>query len=167
MIKLYKNIKSIIGFTDLEGKVLGFLLIMLLIGIVLKTFIQGNPQSERIAFNLNTKDKEFASIQEQLEKRSTDSLKDIILSNYKNNDSKESNSDDFETTKISKGTKIVSINSALVSDLILVPGIGEKTAQLIIEYRNLNGRFNALDELKNIKGIGDKKFDKMRPYIKL
>ncbi|WP_229752472.1 ComEA family DNA-binding protein [Paenibacillus physcomitrellae] len=64
-------------------------------------------------------------------------------------------------------SSVISINTAGTSELQEIPGIGEKKAQAIIEYRNQQGVFSSLDELKNVKGIGDKMFEKMRPYIGL
>ena len=57
------------------------------------------------------------------------------------------------------------INTADVTMLRTLEGIGEKTAQLIIDYRDKNGKFNSVDDLKNIKGLGDKKIDKIRNDI--
>ncbi len=59
----------------------------------------------------------------------------------------------------------LNINTADVTMLRTLEGIGEKTAQLIIDYRDKNGKFNSVDDLKNIKGLGDKKIDKIRNDI--
>ncbi|MCX5832934.1 MAG: helix-hairpin-helix domain-containing protein, partial [Deltaproteobacteria bacterium] len=57
------------------------------------------------------------------------------------------------------------LNSATAVDLELVPGIGEKTATRIIEYRQEAGRFKKVSELKSIKGIKDRKFVALRRYF--
>lgn len=62
---------------------------------------------------------------------------------------------------------LISINSATLAQLMSLPGIGEKTAQKIIEYRNVQGCFLTLEELKLINGIGDAKYEKILPYITL
>jgi len=62
---------------------------------------------------------------------------------------------------------LININSATLSEWVKVPGIGDKTAQLILDYRLKVGSFNSIDDLKKIKGIGPKKLDKLRPFIKL
>jgi comEA protein len=62
---------------------------------------------------------------------------------------------------------IIDINKATLSEWIQIPGIGEKTAQIILDFRLKNGAFTSLEDLKKVKGIGDKKFEKMRPFLKL
>jgi competence protein ComEA len=46
-----------------------------------------------------------------------------------------------------------------------LPGIGEKTAEAILQMREKNGKFRKLEELKKVKGIGEKKFEKIKKYI--
>ena len=67
--------------------------------------------------------------------------------------------------EVSKTIPIMNINTASLSDLDLLPGIGETYAQRIIDYRNSHGGFKTIEEIKNVKGIGDATFDKMKPYI--
>lgn len=64
-----------------------------------------------------------------------------------------------------KGTNRISINNADIDLLVTLPGIGNKIAQRIIEYRNTYGSFTSLEELKNVQGIGDKIFEKIKSYI--
>ena len=52
----------------------------------------------------------------------------------------------------------VNINSASKEELMTLKGIGETTAEAIIEYRKEN-KFTKIEDIKNVKGIGDKKFD--------
>lgn len=66
-----------------------------------------------------------------------------------------------------KEYQLISINSASISELCTLPGIGESTAEKIIEYRNNYGSFNSLEELKNISGIGEKKYEKIKELITL
>lgn len=62
----------------------------------------------------------------------------------------------------------VNINKAdaeMIADAL--SGIGQKTAEKIVEYRSANGPFTAVDELLKVQGIGEKKLDKIRQDIQL
>lgn len=62
-------------------------------------------------------------------------------------------------------SELISINSACVNELCQLPGIGEATALKIIEYRDINGGFKELEEIKSVKGIGDKKYEQIKDLI--
>ncbi|RRJ67856.1 helix-hairpin-helix domain-containing protein [Paenibacillus oralis] len=64
-------------------------------------------------------------------------------------------------------TSLISINQAGLTELQDIPGIGEKKAQAIIDYRTAHGPFASLSDLTKVKGIGDKMLGKMKPYIRL
>jgi comEA protein len=59
----------------------------------------------------------------------------------------------------------VNINTATKEQLDTLPDIGEVIAQRIIDYRTQNGNFTSIDQLDNIKGIGAKTIEKIKPYI--
>jgi competence protein ComEA len=61
----------------------------------------------------------------------------------------------------------VDLNLATKEDLIIVPGIGEKTAEKILALRNKKGRFKNIEELMEIKGIKEKKLAKFKKYLYL
>ncbi|MNO15413.1 ComE operon protein 1 [compost metagenome] len=61
----------------------------------------------------------------------------------------------------------ISINLAGLAELQEIPGIGEKKAQAILDYRNAHGAFASIEDLTQVKGIGDKMLEKMKPYISL
>ena len=63
--------------------------------------------------------------------------------------------------------KIVNINTANQTELEEIPGVGESTAQKILEYRNKNGKFKTIEEIKNVSGIGEMKYEQMKEYIKI
>ena len=59
----------------------------------------------------------------------------------------------------------ISINSANLYELSALPGIGKSTALKIIEYRDEYGSFIKLEDLKNVSGIGNKKYEAIKQYI--
>lgn len=62
-------------------------------------------------------------------------------------------------------TGIVNINTASVSELDTLPGIGPAYAQAIINYRTANGPFIRIEDIEKVKGIGPKTFEKMKSRI--
>ncbi|MCX8052499.1 MAG: helix-hairpin-helix domain-containing protein [Armatimonadetes bacterium] len=61
----------------------------------------------------------------------------------------------------------VNINTAGPEELDRIPGVGPSIAQRIIEYRNQIGRFTSVEQLMDVKGIGPKNLEKMKPYVAL
>ena len=59
----------------------------------------------------------------------------------------------------------VNINTASASELTSLDGVGEATAAKIIAYRQTNGSFSSIEEIKNVSGIGDKKFEAIKDSI--
>ena len=59
----------------------------------------------------------------------------------------------------------INLNTATVDQLETLPGIGRKTAERILEYRTKSGSFKRIEELMNVKGIGEKSFLKLKPLI--
>ena len=59
----------------------------------------------------------------------------------------------------------ININQADSTMLQEIPGVGPATADKIIQYREVNGRFQTIEDLKNVSGIGDKTFEKMKDKV--
>lgn len=73
-------------------------------------------------------------------------------------------SETSDNTKITV-TFPLDINSASVEELMMVRGIGEITANKIVDYRGINGYFYSMDELLNVDGIGKKKLAALKGYL--
>jgi len=76
-----------------------------------------------------------------------------------NNASKGDNTEELNT--------LVNINTASKETLLTLDGIGESKADKIIEYRNTLGNFKTIDEIKNVSGIGNSVYDKIKDHINL
>ena len=83
---------------------------------------------------------------------SSDSGKNVIISDEK---------------KEKANTIIVNINTAPQTELEQLPGIGASIATRIIDYRNKNGKFKAIEDIKNVTGIGESKYEKIKDNIKV
>jgi len=59
----------------------------------------------------------------------------------------------------------LNLNAATVDQLVTLPGIGPKTAERIVEYRTKSGGFKRIEDLMNVKGIGEKSFLKLKPLV--
>ena len=62
---------------------------------------------------------------------------------------------------------LVRLNSATGEELEALPGVGPALSARIIEYRNANGPFTSIEQLTEVKGIGDKLLERMREYLVL
>lgn len=61
----------------------------------------------------------------------------------------------------------ININTATQTELETLPGIGSSTALKIINYRKENGKFKSIEDIKNVNGIGDSKYNKIKDMIKI
>ena len=59
----------------------------------------------------------------------------------------------------------VNLNTASAEQLESIPGIGAKLAARILEHRQKNGSFKTVQELMNVKGVGEKSFGKLEPFL--
>lgn len=77
-----------------------------------------------------------------------------------------SHSDTNSAKPVSGESVIININTADIEELKKLDGISDVTAQNIIDYREANGGFSTVEELKEVKGIGETRFKSLRNYIR-
>lgn len=92
-----------------------------------------------------------------------------IINNEKSNEEIEASSEEIKEDKATNNQEInndnlININFASKEELMTLTGIGESKADLIIDYRN-EQLFETIDDIKNVKGIGDSLFEKIKDYI--
>lgn len=162
-----KNFLKRTGLNSKELSVIGFLLIAFAAGVIIKYSGWKKPGD----FDYSQSDKNF---EEKLGK-SFDQLKEERVDQEVKQRTEELNSfadslgirldnNSSNKSKIQPGN-IIDINTAEVREFMQLPGIGEVTAEKIIEYRKQKGRFSKAEDLMNVKGIGEKKFEALKNFI--
>ncbi|MBK7630342.1 MAG: helix-hairpin-helix domain-containing protein [Ignavibacteriales bacterium] len=162
---MLEGISKKIGLTQTELKISLFVIIVFIVGLTYKVFVDKQETVSYQIFDYSEEDEKF-----------NNSSKVADLDNSKKSDDKEVDYKqevlDFNTQSfdnIQKKTlpaeKSINLNTAKVSELVNLPGIGQKTAQNIIDYREQNKRFRNINELLNVKGIGESKLSKIKKYI--
>lgn len=97
----------------------------------------------------------------------TKEKENIVLENCKTGYDNIENDACIEAEKSTEKQGKVSLNSATIEELMTLSGVGEAKAKSIIEYRNKNGGFKNIEDIKNVSGIGDAVFDKIKENITL
>ncbi|MCX7833854.1 MAG: helix-hairpin-helix domain-containing protein [Ignavibacteria bacterium] len=186
-LKRLKDLINSFGFTKTERRIILILILIIVLGFSLKyvkflfssdeafnysktieEFYKGADKINNIKYGLTIKDTNLEEInlieketqiqdsseQSQLEKR----LKDVedSLKNVKTKKNKKE--------QALEG-KVININIATKEELMALPGIGETMAERIIAYRKDHNGFKKIEDIMKVKGIGKKKFEKLKKYI--
>lgn len=80
---------------------------------------------------------------------------------YKNQNSAVGQNDSSENSY----TYPINLNDCTMEELVSIKGIGESKASAILEYRDYIGGYTSVEQIKNIKGIGDKTYNEISPYL--
>jgi competence ComEA-like helix-hairpin-helix protein len=161
---MFEKISRKIGFTVTELKVILFLLSAFLIGFGYKTLIKTYSPKTRKEFDYSKEDSLFSVYGAGYDSVKSNSVtnssnyKQEVLGLHKN---------DFSTkpkTRLPE-KKSINLNTANIEDLVALPGIGKATAQKIIKFRKKTNGFKNLNQLLQVKGIGNSKLKKIRQYL--
>jgi competence protein ComEA len=71
------------------------------------------------------------------------------------------------TARTGAAEVVVDLNTATAEELTAVPGIGPSLSKRIVEFREQNGPFRRVEDVMKVRGIGEKSFQKIKPYLKV
>lgn len=157
-----EKISEKFGFTETETKVVLFLTITFAAGLI-ALYIKNDSDKNFKKFDYSGQDSIFLSaksftVEEKNNEKKVDSKQELL----------DFSKDKIELRKkknVKPKEKSINVNSAELSTFVALPGIGEKTAQRIIDYRLKHGNFSSIEDLMKVKGIGKKKFEQIKKYL--
>lgn len=91
----------------------------------------------------------------------------IQVPTIKNSANTTSSTNNSSNSPNDKSNDLVNINTATKEELDTLPGVGPATAEKILNYRQEHGNFQSIEDLKNVKGIGEAKFNKLQDKISI
>lgn len=142
-MSVFKRLNEHFAFTKNEQKVFLFLSIVLLSGVAIKIYKTYVIPQDVQRFDYSASDSVF------------------------NERSRVLNDDTAMASSQAAVLKKININTATKTELMTLPGIGEATAERIMLYREEKGPFKKINDMRKVKGIGEKKFDKLKSHIEV
>lgn len=144
-----------------------FLLVIFCVGLTAKLIKSETGEKKQISFDYSEQDSLFNKAKNLNLKEEQN-----IEQSKKNVDSEQELLDLSKDKILVRGEKStaltphsININTANLQSLTQLPGVGTKTAKKIIEFREKNGSFVSIKQIMQIKGIGEKKYLKIKEYI--
>ena len=127
-----------------------------------------DTDSINLSQKVNDEDVIIIYSREEMENSKNDYIAKIDYCNSTNNSACASSVVTFDNNSEKTDNiqnSIININTATIQEFTQLSGIGESKAKSIIEYREANGYFKTIEDIKNVTGIGDNIFDKIKNYI--
>ncbi|HCV42012.1 MAG TPA: hypothetical protein DGH68_00900 [Bacteroidetes bacterium] len=146
------------GFTRNEIKVILLLSCTFLVGLAIRYY-----NSSPISVNPPAKEFDYSIPDSLFHSRAK---KNGEAPGMKSGDSIRSGSSLTRAKDVTRPGSIVNINTATKTELVRLPGIGEAYAERIVAYRNEHGPFESVDQLAKVKGIGKKRMEHLRPFVR-
>ncbi len=182
-----KDIFNRLNFTKGEKKVILILTLVLVLGFSIKyvklllsstgnydyskvteEFYKGSDKINKIKYGLVIKDtnpeeinliEQETIIQDSIKERELEDRLMLVEDSIRKTKNKKSKKED------ALEGKVININIATKEELMALPGIGETMAERIITYRRDHNGFKKIEDIMKVKGIGKKKFEKLKKYI--
>jgi competence protein ComEA len=155
-----------VGFTNTETNVIIFIILAFAIGLGVNLFKDSSNNKNYLEFNYTTQDSLFnAAAGDTYTQDSSIVREKNIDSKHELLDFSKANKSQEKIKKVTAGNRIININKASAGELLTLPGLGKKSVQNIIEFRNKHGLFKRIDDLLKVKGIGKKKLEKISRLI--
>lgn len=134
---------------------------LIIIGAIILGFALSQP---KVAVSSLESDASVQSSQqtydnEDVSLQTKSNLQNYDESNYSQSDSAKQNDQEASVSYP------LNLNTCTAEELMTISGIGEVKASAIIEYREYLGGYTSVEQIKNIKGIGDKVYEKISPYL--
>ena len=155
-MNIFQKLSEKIGLTQTELKVFAFLAAVFIIGLIVKSLNWENGSTAKNNFDYTAMDSIFYSL---------DSLKSNQSGNNLLNSKVDISDFNINKKKHELSEKSINLNKASLEELIMLPGVGVKTAQNILAYRKASGGFNNIEELMEVERIGESKFNKIKKYV--
>jgi competence ComEA-like helix-hairpin-helix protein len=163
---MFEKLSKKVGFTETEIYVVLFLAGMFMLGFVYVEFIKDETSTDYKYFDYSEEDSLFNYYSKLNPEYNVEDSS--LISNLKIKKRVLELPDSFAYVKKDLSSlveKSININTAGVNEFVKLPGIGEKTAEKIIQLRNQKGKFRRLEDLMEVRGIGEVKFNKIKMYL--
>jgi len=159
---MFEKFSKKIGFTQTEIIVILFLAGLFVLGYIYVEFIKNNKGGEKKYIDYSKEDSLFA-LYSSIDPEDSSLISDLEIKKYvlELSDTVAYVKKDYSSLT----EKSIDINTAGINELVRLPGIGDKTAEKIIELRNERGKFRRIEELMDVKGIGEVKFNKIKKFL--
>lgn len=163
---MIKKLSKKFGFTETEIIVILFLSAIFILGFVYREFIKAEDTAEYQLFDYSKEDSLFHYYSNQNPEANPDDsllVSDLEIKRNVLELSEEQYSSPKKSIVLEE--KSINLNSASIDQLVQLPGIGEKTAEKILQLRQQRGKFGKLEELMDVSGIGEVKFNKIKNFL--